>query len=85
MTREEAKERIERYCGDNPIYVFVKKYISSLIDEIYDDSESRICENCEHWSEEKKQCFNEESIAFTSQEAVYYDDGCNKFVRKAKS
>ncbi|TET88540.1 MAG: hypothetical protein E3J96_03140 [Sulfurovum sp.] len=53
--------------------------------DIINDFESRICENCKHWSKEKKQCFNEESIAYTSQEAIYYDDGCNKFVRKVSS
>jgi len=78
MTKEEAKK----------ILVFQSNHkhnsstIPQTVDEIYDDFESRICENCEHWSEEKKQCFNEESIAFTSQEAIYCDDGCNKFKRK---
>jgi len=57
----------------------------AIVHEIYDDFESRTCENCKHWSKEKKQCLNVESIAYTSQEAIYYDDGCNKFVRKVSS
>jgi len=56
--------------------------INDFESRICENFESRICENCEHWSKEKKQCFNEESIAYTSQEAVYCDDGCNKFKRK---
>jgi len=56
-----------------------------MMNELFDDLESRVCENCIHYFENGKKCLNEESIAYTSQEAVYYDDGCNKFGRKAKS
>ena len=43
---------------------------------------SRTCENCKHYKAENKQCVNESSIAFTSQEAICYDDGCNKWEQK---
>jgi len=70
MTREEAMN------NKDPRGYFVNK--------IFDDFESRICSNCIHYLKYGRQCLNEESIAYTSQEAVYYDDGCNKFGRKAK-
>jgi len=87
MTRE---EKIRKDFDIFPIVQYPDYYHDTAYDiddvvDIIDDFKSRICENCEHWSKEKKQCFNEESIAYTSQEAIYYDDGCNKFVRKVSS
>jgi len=50
MTREEAKDLIEieydsldNYCDSNHC---------SVIDQIYDDFESRTCENCKHCNTE---------------------------------
>jgi len=83
MTREEAQTF---HYNSMPVDGVINQFdVSMKINEIYDDFESRICENCEHYFENGKQCLNEESIAFTSQEAIYYDDGCNKFKRKDKS
>jgi len=69
-----------------------------LIDEMvscYDNGEAmfdlaeeyfkqRTCENCKHYKEKNKQCLNETSIAYTSQEAIYCDDGCNKWEEETK-
>lgn len=63
MTREEAQEEME--VGANP---------NEVVDAIYDDFESRTCENCKH--------FNDDG------ECVYLDMlpdagfGCNQFERK---
>jgi hypothetical protein len=52
MTREEAKDLIEieydsldNYCDSNHC---------SVIDQIYDDFESRTCENCKHYNKDNK-------------------------------
>jgi len=84
MTRE---EKIRKDFDIFPIVQHPDYYhdIAYDIDDVLDiinDFESRICENCKHYFENGKQCLNEESITYTSQEAVYYDDGCNKFTRK---
>lgn len=86
MTREEHKAFLNRfdneirYCNDNPIdtiHIARREFISLM-----HDIETRMCENCKHFNEDEKRCLNEVSIAFTAQEAIYCDDGCNKFERK---
>lgn len=77
MTREERKEYVKQF------YIpIVWGKIDKLVDEIYSDVEARTCESCKHYKAENKQCVNEASIAFTSQEAIYTDDGCNKWEQK---
>jgi len=52
-----------------------------LIDEIFDDFESRTCENCVYF-DRIGACSNNESIAY---DCLSVDDfGCNKFERKEK-
>jgi len=75
---EEVEEYVERVKNISDDCVIE-------IQELKKEFKSRICENCEYYFENEKQCLNEESIAYTSQEAIYYDDGCNKFVRKVSS
>ena len=90
MTREEAKDLIEieydsldNYCDSNHC---------SVIDQIYDDFESRTCENCKYvensgqtYSTAVQKCklgigdINEWGSVFCSK-----DFGCNKFERKDK-
>jgi len=98
MTREEAlKSKAPRHYHINQIYndfdKEVEEYVKRMsnisddcvteIQELEKEFKSRICENCERYFKNGKQCLNEESIAYTSQEAVYCDDGCNKFKRKS--
>jgi len=73
VTREKAKKLYD----EDP-----QEDCMGLIDAIYNEFESRVCENCNHWNKNGKQCLNEQSIAYTSEEAIDYDDGCNKFKRK---
>lgn len=79
MTRDEALRLLNKHNDDDVASVDV---IKQFINQVYDDFESRTCENCEFYKEENKQCTNEASIAYTSQEAIYFDDGCNKFEKK---
>ena len=83
MKREKYKQELINRCG-GMIEQDGKYYISgdnaeAMIDMLFDDIESRICENCEFYDKELKACKNDDSIAFTSRAAIYPDDGCNKW------
>jgi hypothetical protein len=52
-----------------------------------EDYMSRTCESCKYFliydgSKQSGTCDNEESIAYTSKESIYGDDGCNKWESK---
>ena len=57
-----------------------EKVVEEVIDKMCDMFEARKCGNCKHHS--NKICKNRESIAYGSQEAVYENDGCNKFEKQ---
>lgn len=86
MTREVAQDRRHWFnngeTGEEFLTSFHEADLIKHIDKIYDDFESRTCESCEHYKAKNKQCINEASIAFTAQEAIYIDDGCNKWESK---
>ena len=52
MTREEAKDLIEMEFDD--YYYCCDSNHCSVIDQIYDDFESRTCENCKHYNKDNK-------------------------------
>ena len=69
MTEEEVKDNmVSCYDNGDAMLEYAEEYFNQ-----------RTCEKCKHYKEEHKRCLNEESIAFTSQEAIYSDDGCNKW------
>ena len=76
MTREEALQIIENTHGN--IHLNTKAMIKQLINEIYDDFESRVCKNWFYYFEET--CVCDESPLVT--EIVDENYGCNKFKRK---
>ena len=63
-------------CNPAQALEYAMETIEGLEKEI-EEFESRTCDSCMYYGE--KHCANAESIAFTSQEAVYEDDGCNKW------
>jgi hypothetical protein len=81
MTREEALYKKEwkglgKGCSMD--------MTANIINTIYDNFESKTCENCEYFliycgSKQSGTCNNEDSIAYTSEESIYGDDGCNKW------
>jgi hypothetical protein len=78
MTREEQKVYNAEFYPAS-----VLTWMNEATDRAYNIFEKiRVCENCKHYKAENKQCVNEVSIAFTSQEAIYTDDGCNKWEKK---
>jgi len=58
--------------------------VNDLINEIHDDFESRVCDNCWYWAKNKRKCDNPDAFAYDSNATVVKGDGCNKFVRKLK-
>jgi len=85
MTREEALMRIlkERGEGDKIHYSIVYE----IINEIFDDIESRTCENCKYYKEEGNYCNNEENeiFEFDNYKKMKVPDwkfSCNRFERK---
>ncbi len=64
-----------------------------VIDAIYDDFESRTCENCIHsdlkfeeeYNDDVLRCNNMLSLGWGRPEGVSLIDTCNKFVRKVKN
>ena len=71
MTREKARDAV--------ILAITADIKLALIDKIYDDFESRVCENCEYYSRIGS-CENKESYCFD--QLVYDDFGCNRFERR---
>ncbi len=49
MTREEAKKIADLSISTIKRYSDLTKRFNGLIDEIYDDFESRVCENCKYF------------------------------------
>ena len=82
MTREEAKEMFRQ---DRDSYGKVKKPMTK-VDEIYNDFESRTCENCMGYYHKLKVyggCDKGVSeINIDGIELVYKKFSCNKFERK---
>jgi len=83
MNREEAKEYAFKL--EERLYPFDKKSLAMIIDKIYDDFESRTCENCEYYIHtlEDWSCSNVKSILYTYEYALERDETCTKFERKA--
>ena len=89
MTREEAFAKIT-VCS-NSLFMTKQKF-KILIHTLYNDFESRVCENCKYFNEvsscehEKNTQYLMTSTQFTEQ--AYYqmgvtkDFGCNRFERK---
>jgi len=86
MNREQAKDlfRFDRDAYGKP------KRIMHKIDKIYDDFESRTCENCE-WYKKRKgwqlfSCENPTILIMIDSEIPYYspksDFGCNRWSAK---
>ena len=92
MTREEAKklfwkkggvfEKTFIYCLDKVLKLpYRGGEIDVFIDKIYNDFESRVCGNCEHFNSPYETCrLGCASCATTKK--VREDFGCNKFKRK---
>lgn len=70
MTREEAQVKT------NHIAAYV-------IEKIYDDIESSVCENCLFYEKQEGVCVNNKSPLY--QECVREDYGCNIFEREIKT
>ena len=70
MTREKARDAV--------ILAITADIKLALIDKIYDDFESRVCENCKHhkYIEKSYRMCNKLEIATSS------DFGCNRFERR---
>jgi len=77
MTREEANRELFNEMINRSKNVVIPMS-DTLIDKIYDDFESRTCENCE-W-ERCGVCTNDESLLCA--DFIVNDFGCNKFIIK---
>lgn len=81
MTREEAKDSLFRFIERDMTMKNISFEIA--IDAIYDDFESRICENCKYSSviqgTDRLFCGCDEAEQLPT---VNKDFGCNKFERK---
>ena len=87
MTRMTALQQVRMNYGVSPVTQMI-----SIVNELYDELESRTCENCKHmhyWVEtDIVECsaneppLNWETMKKLSMFEVTYDFGCNKFERK---
>lgn len=84
MTRERYKEYMIRRWSRNISYM--EEEMSRDIDKIFDDIDSRVCENCKYVETEggiilvDSCCTNRLSVAYG--ELVFVQFGCNQFERK---
>ena len=76
MTREEAQNGLQ-WTATNEI--MLENRAIKLIDRIYDDFQSRTCENCSHNNSCEMQYVLRQGVTNPS---FLKDFGCNKFVRK---
>ena len=92
MTREQKiKATIDSMPNKNKIDPYwldgFKQGMEVAIEAEELEQKSRTCESCRHFliyegSKQSGTCDNEESIAYTSKESIYGDDGCNKWESK---
>ena len=87
MTREQA-HILDMYSPERGNDgVVSKRSVYSLIECIFDDFESRTCENCKHWHSKRvdhpnyRECNNEDAYGVFLND-TNYKFGCNKFERK---
>lgn len=84
MKREEAKHLLQWNIDYNESI----EYNESIIDEVFDDFESRVCENCKYfiWNDryvtDYGTCEKGIGITFRGDCEVNKDFGCNKFISK---
>ena len=95
MTREKMKER---YLDMAPYGFETEKIydygrIMKVVDDCYDDFESRVCENCVYWNQEnssqkehnKGMCFQyRDTDKYYATGITQNNYGCNKFKRRTK-
>ena len=91
MTRQSSKKELLCRCGgaiERDMTYFVSSVdAEAVIDQIYDDFESRTCENCKYRDTERpishvnwRECNNRDNIM--SYQETLYSWGCNDFERK---
>jgi len=85
MTREEAYQKIEEIF-ENADYVagcpcVCEDSFENIVDEVYNDFESRICKNCKYFIKIKKRLLCSHPINY---DYIITDEnfGCNRFERK---
>ena len=99
MNRKEAYWEIQttigKACEYDPTAVVANvAEVGNAIDKIYDDFESRTCENCKHWfmaitrDEDHNNTKTPTCMLFAKSDDEYTifpdkDFGCNKFERKS--
>ena len=76
MTREDVINNIM-----NTLHTFDYE-VEEIINEIFDDFESKTCENCKHYDKYHSKCLNQYSIAYKAYSNIVSSDGCNKFEAK---
>ena len=84
MTREEAIYKVNNQVFEADYDTGLVMYPDSavrIIKEIYDDFESRVCGNCEHFNNFYKTCRMGYAFCIATKK-VREDFGCNKFKRK---
>jgi len=93
MKKDALQQDIKDIIGKSLGYIQEGR-IMYLIDELYDDFNSRTCENCKHFNsvfnkvenKNKEFCANKKSLMFRvfKNEGVLKKFGCNKFEIKNK-
>ena len=82
MTREEAKEKMYHHLFDDSITIEEAKdaFEMVIIDKIYDDFESRTCENCKYDNYANSRCDLKSYIP----EFYLENFGCTNFKKEEK-
>lgn len=98
MTREEALKKIQyetilakddkilfQFCSLPKASIVIKKDVEELIDKIFNDFESRTCENCKHFTfMSRANSYICSSLDNQSVKWIDKDFGCNKFERRVE-
>ena len=85
MLRIEATSHIQRKYGK---WIETEIEGEELIDMIYDDFESRTCENCKHWSLDLEYghklgyCDKDIGNSLTIDNVTKHNFGCNRWEKK---
>lgn len=89
MAREEAKQYAEEIYKVKSTYNEKMFWKDKFIDAIYDDFESRTCENCKYWEKDDTgygcaeyrlgYCSKDVGNGFTINNATKHNFGCNEW------
>ena len=85
MTREEAMKQLHTFiCNYNLDECSNVAILTSLINEIYNDFENKMCKNCKYFEKDQYGIYCKIATGEDRCLEIYEEFGCNRFERRKK-